>query len=153
MQKIKDIVDVVYSDTDSIVFFKKDLLKLTFLIDPLLIGGLKLEGFYETACFLAPKTYFLQKKNIYIFKMKGIDRQSLSLSDNFLKLYFLNILKNEYQFKLSEFTINSFLKNIHSLDVLEKSILRSYEFNSLKRVKVLNYDHYWFDTLPLAVYL
>lgn len=82
--------DLVYCDTDSLMFFQNPNKRMPFLIDDEL-GSMKLEGFASRVVIESPKTYFLQMDKA-IYKAKGVparkdetDKQGRTLAQRFIE--------------------------------------------------------------------
>jgi hypothetical protein len=57
MNKIKRLVNIYYSDTDSIYIEKKDLYKISQFVNPTELGKFKIEREFKYIIFIALKTY------------------------------------------------------------------------------------------------
>ena len=140
MNRIKQKVDVAYTDTDSIIIQKKDLNKIKEIIHPNKIGYLKIE--YECV-YISPtvkiRSDYKKKENEYINKIKGINRNKIYLTNKKITNIYLNKIKNKNKNNIlisNEYT--ELKKSIKTLDieVKQKTIKLKLEYN--KRIKIFD---------------
>ena len=134
--------EIYYSDTDSIV----TNLKLdSNMVDPKLLGKLKLEHKVKEAIFIAGKTYCLiDDKDNFINKAKGVKSTSLNYDD------YVKLLNNE--------NINTAVKPMSKIDWINGQVSifdkENVTLNSnayTKRTKIYNSDNKWIDTKPNVI--
>jgi hypothetical protein len=101
MSQFKNNPDIIlyYTDTDSIYVDENSKIDPN-LIDPKILGKLKLENVCNKAIFLAPKVYCIEtENNIIITKVKGLKPEiELTMNDFKYLLEKNNLIKKE-QFK------------------------------------------------------
>ena len=134
MHSLKQFVNFIYTDTDSIVLKNVDFYKMHSQINSLNLGSIKLEGFYDEGIFLAPKTYALKRGNTYIFKLKGIARASINKIDRDLYTFMFNNLKKPAPINISY--TNLFSKNIKDFSIENQENLFQFSFHYDKRQKI-----------------
>lgn len=149
MQKIKDLVNVYYMDTDSIVIDKKDLYKLTNLIDSNKLGYLKLEGEYNEGIFIAPKVYLLKKDNEYTIKIKGINNNDITVSPEEIKnLFQTKLKKDQNKVNMNIKKVLNFIRDRSNYSIYSDVNDLKLTFDYDKREKIYKKD-IWVDTRPL----
>lgn len=149
MQKLKDLVNVYYMDTDSIVIEKKDLPKLTNLIDSSKLGYLKIEGEYSEGIFVAPKVYLLKKDDTYTIKIKGISNKDLGASPKEIEnLFKTKLKKDENKLSMHIKRVLNFIRDRsdYSIYSAESELKLTLDYD--KREKIYK-NGIWVDTKPL----
>lgn len=129
MQKLKNLVNIYYIDTDSLIIKSDDLLKLTDFLDNFSIGFLKILGYYDECIFIAPKIYLLRNGLNFFLNFKGINQDILNLSD--FDLYFLFKLGLESDINLLKYDlfINYLGKNFYDFLFFYTKRLKMYDLN------------------------
>lgn len=140
MQKIKDTVNVIYTDTDSIIIERKDLQKLVELdlIHPTTMGKFKIVEEAEEGIFIAPKTYLLKSGENYTRVLKGINLKDLEgkITDQELHDIFKKKLIENSEAELTIKRHNYFQKNTKTLQMSEKEQILTFSLNFNKRKKI-----------------
>lgn len=138
--KQNDLLDVYYSDTDSI-FCKNKLNSEN--VSPTKLGSFKLENSILEGLFLAPKMYMLKTHDgAKIVKCKGIE-SSLMTEEDFRVIY------NNSSNPFTRY-INYTRRDIYSLTISEEKRLMNISAKLLKREKII-ISGIWVDTSPLRV--
>lgn len=159
INKIKRIIDIYYSDTDSIYIDKKDLEKIKEYISQTELGKFKIEREYKYIIFIALKTYIGKTiENKWIFKAKSMNIQELEsksvyINDYFYKEWFIKILnKLNYNSNNSIKIIikRSFNKDIKTFSIFVRNQEIIYELNYDKRKKIYK-KCIWIETKPLVI--
>ena len=149
MQRLKSLVDVLYSDTDSLVIERKDLPKLIDWIDPDKLGYLKVEGEYTYGIFIAPKVYLLKKNDQYIIKIKGVKYDGLTLSPSVVEEFFRKKLQeNESGVSISIERVKDFVRNHQDFTIHTAREMLNITLDYDKREKIYHHG-IWVDTKPL----
>ena len=137
MHILKQKINFIYTDTDSIFLLAKDLNRLSAELDPVNLGHLKVQGFYKEGIFLAPKAYALKiddSNSRFLFKLKGLPRDSIIKNDSELYNFMLQFLNTPASLEISFNTL--FSKNIKNFTVNQIDFLFRFAYNYDKRNKV-----------------
>lgn len=151
LQNYKERVDVLYSDTDSIIIEK---LNINLLIDDISsdysMGKFKVEGLWDEGYFIGSKIYALRKGNIFKIIIKGIDCKKLLLND----LQIFNLFKNIVNQDLNEGLVynkqNLFKKDLNMYTINTDNSKLNLTLNYDKRLKVFEGNR-WVSTKPLYI--
>jgi hypothetical protein len=109
--------NLYYSDTDSVYF--DGPLPESFISNTKL-GGLKLEGIFDEAIFLASKVYALKNSKEEIVKIKGLSNKAIKKYSINLELFF-QLLKKD---SLLQFKQDKWMKHLSegTIEVIKSSI-------------------------------
>ena len=128
IQRLKDLVDIYYIDTDSLIISVEDLPNLLNFIDKFSLGYLKIVGYYDECIFITSKIYLLRNGLNFFVNFKGFNQDVSTLSDD--DLYTL--------FKLSLDNDKDLLNNQSFKNFLDKNF-SNFLFTYSKRLK--EYDN------------
>lgn len=147
MHSLTKLVDPVYTDTDSLVINELKLTSLSSFIDPMALGMLKIEGYYDEGVFLSHKVYALRKGNTYKFKLRGIRRQHINKSDEALFSFMLSNLSQNLDLSINNST--NFSRDLKNFSIKQQERSLKYSFIFDKRSKIFDAKGKWMDTQPV----
>lgn len=132
---------IYYYDTDSI-FTNKELNKN--MVDDKKLGYYKLIKKIEKALFIAPKVYYLiDEENKKSTKFKGVKKKEELNYDDYY--YFL---KKKSKYNITDTSIR---KNIHSFNIISSTLMREFNFDSKKYIKIYDENDIFIETKPIHI--
>lgn len=129
-----DLPNLYYTDTDSLYFdgpLPEEFVSATKL------GGLKLEGIFDEALFLASKFYALKNQDVEIVKIKGVTSKAIKSNSVGLEM-FKGLLFKDFGVEIRQ---NKWFKSLINADITIKDQIYTLKVTNNKRDLIYDYNN------------